>query len=184
MKRKKENAIRDAFFIAVSLYVAYYLVQSGLVERLTESFGSLSYLGIFLAGVFFTTVFTTAPSIVILSELAQVHSVVTVALLGAFGAVAGDYLIFRFVRDHVSEDIQFLMRYAKIRRLPKIFRTRLFHSLMPLLGALIIASPFPDELGLALLGLSKMNNTHFLMIAFTMNALGILAIGLVANALP
>jgi hypothetical protein len=183
MKRKKENAIRDAFFIAVSLYVAYYLVQSGLVASLTQSFGSLSYLGIFLAGIFFTTVFTTAPAIVILGELSQVHSVATVALLGAFGAVLGDYLIFRFVRDHISEDIQFLLRHAKIRRLPKIFSTRLFHSLMPFVGALIIASPFPDELGLALLGLSKVNNTHFLMIAFAMNAIGIFAIGLVAGSL-
>ncbi len=53
----------------------------------------------------------------------------------------------------------------------------------PMLDALIIASPLPDEFGVSLLGLSKVRVAVLLPIAFVMNFLGILAVAGVASVL-
>jgi hypothetical protein len=48
-------------------------------------------------------------------------------------------------------------------------------------GAIIIASPLPDELGLALLGVSTLSRPQFFLLSFAMNSLGIFIILLVAQ---
>jgi uncharacterized membrane protein YdjX (TVP38/TMEM64 family) len=47
---------------------------------------------------------------------------------------------------------------------------------MPFLGALIIASPVPDEIGVSILGLTKIRYWQFFMVTFILNALGIFLI--------
>jgi hypothetical protein len=51
------------------------------------------------------------------------------------------------------------------------------------LGALIIASPLPDEFGLALMGISRMRALVLMPISFVMNALGIYCIIWMVHAL-
>jgi hypothetical protein len=60
---------------------------------------------------------------------------------------------------------------------------RVFRAVMPFLGALIIASPLPDELGLVFLGISKLKTRYFLPLSFVLNFFGILIIGLIAKSL-
>ena len=50
-------------------------------------------------------------------------------------------------------------------------------------GALIIALPLPDEIGLVMMGLSRMKARHLIPISFVLNSLGIALVGLVARAL-
>lgn len=180
MRRKRNRVIFDFFLILVSIGVAVYIVETGAVHAFAASLASLEWAGAFFAGMLFTSLFTTAPAIAILGELVGEQSVVSVALIGALGAVVGDFILFQLVRDRVGADIRFLLGYTKHRRFPAIFKTRLFHSLTPFVGALIIASPLPDELGLALLGFSKVPERSFIFITYAMNALGILLIGWVA----
>ncbi len=182
-RRKKQHVLIDTLILLGSIIVAVLMVCTGVVHSLAASFNELGVWGSFLAGTFFTSMFTTAPAIVVLAELSQSNSLVVVAIFGGLGAALGDYLIFRFVRDRVAEDTKFLLAHSKFTRLPKIFKTRLSRFMVPLVGALIIASPLPDELGLALLGMSKMNDRRFLLLSFLLNAGGILIIGLVANSI-
>jgi len=182
-ERQKKQIIQDIFFVTISVIFAVVIARSGILHDLAASFSEFRYSSIFLAGMFFTSVFTTAPSIAMLAELAQGNSIFLVAILGGFGAMVGDYLIFSFFHDRISQDIKYLRKHSEIKRLPAIFRTRLFHWFMPFVGAFIIASPLPDELGLMLLGLSRMNERAFLLISFTMNTVGILIIGMIAIAL-
>jgi hypothetical protein len=182
-RKKRRQVLLDTLIVAASLLAAAFIVQTGIVHALAASFNELGVWGSFLAGTFFTSMFTTAPAIVVLAELSQSNPLMVVAIFGGFGAALGDYLIFRFVRDRVAEDTAFLLSHSKFTRLPKIFKTRLSRFMVPLVGALIIASPLPDELGLALLGMSKMNDRRFLLLSFLLNAGGILIIGLVANSL-
>lgn len=64
-----------------------------------------------------------------------------------------------------------------------MLRLRSARWLMGAVGMLIIASPLPDKLGIALLGFSKTKQRFFLLLSFTANFLGILAIGLAAQRL-
>ena len=94
----------------------------------------------------------------------------------------GDLLIFRFVKDKLSEDLLNLIKTSKSERLTSVIKIRGLKWMMPLIGALIIASPLPDEIGVAMLGLSKMKNSLFIPLSFALNSAGILVIGLIAKA--
>jgi uncharacterized membrane protein YdjX (TVP38/TMEM64 family) len=41
------------------------------------------------------------------------------------------------------------------------------------LGAIIIASPLPDEMGVGLMGISKLKTSQFILLSFVLNAIGI-----------
>jgi hypothetical protein len=62
-----------------------------------------------------------------------------------------------------------------------IFKTKLFYWFVPFFGAVIIASPFPDEIGVSMLGMSKLGSRYFLLISFVFNSLGIFIIGRLAQ---
>lgn len=183
MHKRKRRLEQDGVIILFSIALSFFLLKDGIIESFLGSFQGFQVLAIFIAGMFFTSVFTTAPAIAVLSVLAQNNNIFLVALLGGLGAMIGDYLIFRFVKDRISEDFKYVFGFSKKKRIPHIFRTKLFHWFAPFFGALIIASPFPDELGIAILGLSHTSNRFFLVISYTFNTLGILVIGILAKTL-
>lgn len=183
MNKRKKRLEQDGVIILFSIAISFFLLKDGLIESFLFSVQSFQILAIFVAGMFFTSVFTTAPSIAVLSVLAQNNNIFVVAFVGGLGAMIGDYLIFKFVKDRVSEDFKYVFGFSKRKRIPHIFRTKLFHWFAPFFGALIIASPFPDEIGIAILGLSHTNNKVFLTISYIFNSLGILAIGILAKTI-
>ena len=99
------------------------------------------------------------------------------------GAVIGDFLIFKFVRDELSHHITNLAMTPKTpRRIHQLFKNRWFRWVPFFLGGLIIASPLPDELGVSLMGISHADTKTFMVFSFCFNFIGIVLIGLVARA--
>ena len=182
-KHKNNSIVKDIGIILFSILVAVILVKTGVVKELLTTTREAEILGSFLAGIFFVSIFTAVPATVALAEIAQSNSIWLVAIFGGVGALVGDLIIFRFVRDHISEDITYLINKSKSKRLVSIFRLRSFKWLMPFLGALVVASPFPDEIGLTMMGLSKMKTALFVPLSFFLNSVGILIIGLIAKML-
>ncbi|MSU74230.1 hypothetical protein EXS57_00430 [Candidatus Kaiserbacteria bacterium] len=175
--------LHDVLLIVISLCVAALLVRTGILEGILASVRGTEFLGSFIAGLFFTSVFTTAPAIVALGGLAQVHSIVSVALWGALGAVIGDLIIFRFIRDRFAVHILELLRHRhKGKRVGMLLKLKLFRWVSFFVGGLIIASPLPDELGISLFGFSKIKTSWFIPLSFVFNFAGIVLIGLVAQA--
>lgn len=181
MERQKRQLLADFVFVLLSLTFAFYILSTGRAHNFMVGLGDLKFLGIFLSGLFFTSVFTTAPAIVLLAQFSEVTPMYILVPIGAFGAVVGDCIIFKLVRNRIAEDLRYIISFSKYRRLPKIFKTKLFHYFLPFLGSLIIASPFPNELGVAILGLSKVSSNQFYLISFIFNSLAILLIGIVAG---
>ena len=138
-------------------------------------------MGSFLAGLFFVSIFTAAPASVAIYELAQNTHPFVLALFGGLGGLVGDLLIFRFIRDNAVEDINYFLAHWKKKRRISIFEVKILKSLFPFLGALIIASPLPDEFGIALMGLTKMPTGQFVPISLSLNFLGILIIAVIAQ---
>lgn len=183
MSSHRNNLFKDMSIVALSVLIAIILVKTGAVIDLLSFSENLKLLGSFIAGIFFTSVFTTVPAMVVLAEIAQVNSVILVALFGGVGAMIGDLVIFRFVKNKLYEDVLYLLKKSKSERLTSIFRLRIFRWSMMFLGALVIASPLPDELGLMMLGFSKMKTSLFIPVSFSFNFLGILILGLIAKAI-
>ncbi|KKW19382.1 MAG: hypothetical protein UY63_C0015G0023, partial [Parcubacteria group bacterium GW2011_GWA2_51_10] len=74
----------------------------------------------------------------------------------------------------------YLLSTHKYRRFGAIFKRRMFRWAIPFVGALIIASPLPDELGITLMGVSKMRASSLVAISYVMNSLGIAVIAAIA----
>lgn len=184
-KRRKNNFLaRDIAIIALSVFVAVILVKTEVLVNILTATQERELLGSFIAGMFFTSVFTTAPAIVALGEIANANSIVLTAIFGGVGAVVGDLVIFRFIRDRFSEHLMELVGHRKAgRKVSALLHLRFFRWFTFVVGGLIIASPLPDELGIGLLGFSKMKILWFIPLSLTFNSIGILLIGLVAKAI-
>ena len=183
-RRERTHILIDVGLIVMSVLVAVILASTHALTRLITATSELELIGTFIAGMFFTSIFTTAPAIATLGEIALSQSVYMTALVGAIGSVLGDLLIFKFVRDRVAADIIELLREEGIlRRAKKILKFKHFRWFTLLAGVLLIASPLPDELGIALLGFSRVNARYFVMLSFVFNFLGILGIGFTARML-
>jgi len=182
-KHKNTSIVQNIGIILFSVLVAVILTKTGAVKELLTATKETEIIGSFLAGIFFVSIFTAAPATVALAEIAQSNSILLVAVFGGIGALIGDLIIFRFVKNHISEDITYLINKSKIKRLASVFSLRSFGWLVPFLGALAVASPLPDEIGLTMMGLSKMKMSLFVPLSFFLNFTGILIIGLIAKIL-
>ena len=176
--------LQDVVIIILSIFVAIILVKTEVLVRLLASAKELEILGSFIAGMFFTSIFTTAPAIVALGEIANANSVLITALFGGMGALVGDLIIFKFIKDRLSEHLLELIKHQSGgKRLRVLFKLKYFRWLNFLAGGFIIASPLPDELGISLLGFSKMRTSLFMVLSFSFNFVGIVLVGLIAKAL-
>lgn len=171
----------NSALFAVSMVVLVLLIDTHAAFELIEHFKTLSYVGAFIAGLLSPSTFTTIPAIVLLYGLANTLNPYATALIAGCGAMMSDYLIFRFFKDRVFEELQPIFGQFKSNRLVTLFHTPYFAWLMPIFGMLIIASPLPDEVGLGLISTRPIKTWQFMMLAFVLNTLGILAIVLGAR---
>lgn len=179
-KKSMQKLYRDLCIIAASIVFAIFLTRTGIFAEILLGSAENAYIGAFVAGLFFTSFFTTPLSIAAFATLAHSIDPFTLASIGVFGSVVGDLLLFLFVRHAVKEDMDSLLKIPTFNRLPHLFKRRIFHWILPFIGALVIASPLPDELGIALMGVSQMPLARLILISFAMNFLGILFIATLA----
>jgi len=176
--------MQDISIVVISILIALLLIKTNTIGSILESTSGLKFIGSFIAGMFFTSIFTTAPAIATLGELSQVNSIASVSFFGALGAVIGDLIIFRFVKDRLSEHLIELISHKSFwKRIKTIFLLKYFRWFTFLIGGFILASPFPDEIAISILGVSKMRITSFIFVSFIFNFLGIFVIGTIASAL-
>ncbi len=177
-----KKLIIDIFIITASIYIAIYLVHSGAIGKLVDLAGDNVLLVSLIAGLFFTSFFTTPPAIAVFASLAGEGNIFLIALIGGLGAVIGDSILFFFVRERIARDAGALMKGPKLKRVLRVLKKRRFRRILPVVGALIIASPLPDEIGLALIGVSTLSRPQFLLLSYCMNTLGILIILILSSA--
>lgn len=167
---------KNTGLVLVSLVLLYFLIETTVVQSFITRIGDLGYIGAFITGMFFVSTFTAVPAVVVLFHLADVLHPVEVAILAGVGAMLGDYVIFRLVKDQVFDELAPLFRKMHTPRTRRLFKTPYFAWFMPVLGVLLIASPFPDEVGVSILGLSKIRPWQFFLVTFSLNAVGIFVV--------
>ncbi len=170
---------RDAFIIVVSILGAYFLSTSSLLNNIFLVNAQSELIGVFFAGILFTSLFTTPIAIAMFITLSAAVNPIAMAGIGALGAVVGDVVLFSLVRFSFQKDVEHLLSVPRYRRFFAIFHRRMFRWILPFVGAVIIASPLPDELGVGLMGVSRMKTRSLVVVSYIMNAIGI---GLIAWA--
>ncbi len=169
---------KDLFIIAFSIVVAIILVKSNAITTLINSTKEYEILAGFISGIFYTSIFTVVPASATIIEIAQKFDPFFLAFIGGFGALLGDYIIFKYIRDNISGYIAAIAK--KIRR-ESVLESKLFSWSFSLIGAVIVASPLPDEIGLALMGITKMRTIYFVPISYILNFIGILVLALIGK---
>lgn len=168
----RHELAKDFVFILIGIAISIALVETGALDAIFGLIGHSAF-SVFVAGIFFTSAFTIAPAAIALARIAASAPIQEVALWGALGAVCGDLILFFFIRDRFAADLMQTLKPSFTRHILNSFHLGFLKWLSPILGALIIASPLPDEFGLTLLGLSKTRVAVLIPISFAMNWLGI-----------
>jgi hypothetical protein len=178
------HLVRDLAITFLSIILAFILVRIGMIEELVQMTKPVAFLTEIFAGILFTSTFTTPLAIVTFLELGREgFNPYLTAVIAGVGAVVGDVIIYKFVKDDLTEDLKILSKGMRKTLIGKVLKSKLFVWLTPVLGALIIASPLPDELGVGLLGLTKLDPRVFVIISYSLNTLGILSILLFGSTL-
>lgn len=169
--------------VLISVLVAIILGQNEIFKSWLLNLGSLEYIGALFAGMLFVSSFTVAISTVVIAIMTQNLHPMAIALIGGVGAVMGDYLIFKLVRSHLQQELAMLFGKQETSHIKALLHSKYIAWTLPVIGVFIIASPLPDELGVSLLGISKMSEARFILISYLSNAVGILMIASVAKVL-
>lgn len=185
LKSWREWEYKNLTILALSIAVAVVLSKVESFHNFLLNLGDLGYLGAFIAGILFVSIFTVASSTLILLILAEKLSPFAIGIIAGLGSVIGDYLIFKIIKNSLIEEIEPI--YASMggnyinRTIKAILETKYFNWLIPVIGALIIASPLPDEIGIILVGYNKMKTSKFLLVSFILNSIGIFLIVSASN---
>lgn len=162
----------------MSFIVAFWLAKNESLHSLLLNLGGFGYLGVFIGGILFISTFTVAVGTVMLLILAETLPPLGIGVVAGLGAVLGDFIIFtifRFAKDNWLQEViePVTVQLNRNHHLQRLFHSKYFSWSLPVIGAIIIASPLPDEVGVTLMGISKMKTYQFLAVSFILNALGI-----------
>ena len=169
---------KNLILFCLSIFVAITILKSDFIKSFILGLNDLNYLGVFISGLFFSYGLTTAPAISMLYLFSRTIHPVDVAVFGAIGAFISDYLIFRFIKYGLFDEIKMLADRVKFH--PHLNKTyiKILKKLSPLIAGIIIASPLPDEVAASILGSIKVNDKEFILISLISNFIGILIISL------
>lgn len=174
--------IKTSIFI-LSLSLAWWLVKNGYIRGLIDTILPLKLVAEIAAGVFYTSFLTAPISIAMLVILAEQNNPILTAALAGLGAVLGDFLIVKFFREKISSDLKEISKQFHLQKVNGILQKLHLDFLTPLIGAIIVASPLPDELGLMMLGASRLTYREIALLSYILNTAGMLLIVTPVNLL-
>lgn len=166
----------NLILLVLSVGAALWFSRQPWFIDFLHSLGGLGYLGAFIAGVLFVSTFTVPISVVILSVLNSHLSLPEICLAAGIGAMLGDFVMFHLVKDDLMEELKPVEKYIEGTHLWKLLHTRHFQWTLPVIGAIFIMTPLPNELGISLLKLARMPTPEFTLVSFLLNLVGIFSI--------
>lgn len=183
MDKNNKRLFIDAGVLLLSIIISIWFISGGHLQNFLNSILSVSILAAFIAGILFTFFITVPISIATFIILAQQNNPFQVAVIGGLGAMIGDLLIIKIFKDTILKDFHTLSKDLKLQKLFHFFKASHFNHLAPILGAILVMSPFPDEVGLMLLGISKLKYIQLVVLTFVLSTIGIFLITFSADFL-
>lgn len=181
---------KNLFLLVLGLAAAVFLYKYDPFHAFLLNIGELGYLGAFIAGFLYDFTVTVGTSIVILLVLAEELPAVGIGAFAAAGAIIGDILIFRLVRGGLARElapvigtIEKDLGRKRMKTLKHIASTKYFHWMLPVVAAMIIGSPFPDEIAFGLMGMTKIKTYQVFLLSAVFNFVGITLVLSAANFL-
>lgn len=166
-------AFKHTVSAVIVIAVFVLVLDTAIVQTLMQDIIGLGYLGMLLTGVLFVSFFTAAPAVVLLLAFSDSYNPFVIALIAGFGAMLGDYVILRFAEDKIGYELKPVAKKMKLIGFINLLHKKKYKPITATIGAIIVASPLPDEAGIALLGLSRISTMQLLLLIFALNSAGI-----------
>lgn len=170
--------------LAIIIVLSYLIFSNETVAGFFSRLGNLGYLGAFIAGLFYTFGFTSPISAGIFLTL-NPHNIWIAGILGGFGAMLCDLLIFDLIKFSFMDEFKLLSKTRFIRHINNFFKRdgllrKIKTYLLYGISGFLIASPLPDEAGIIMLaGLTRLKQSELSVIGFICNSIGILILLLI-----
>lgn len=164
----------------VIMLLTLLALNTALGAVVLEWFKSIGLIGGLIGGAMSVSMFTTAPALILIVEVAQHTNPVHLVIVASIGSIIGDWLIIKFLEDEVAKEIKPILKKFHILQYIRRFQRSKSRWLATVLGSILLALPLPDEFGIALMDISNIKRRHLLTICFMLNFIGL--IGLVAGS--
>ncbi len=171
----------EAWLLLASVVGAVIIVKTDALAEILAHVQGYDVPASFISGFLFSSGIVTPLAIGAFLESAKYIPAIELAVIGSVGAVCGDLLLFRFVRSQLVEYILRAALSPKALRFSRMIAKGPLWWVAPIMGAVVIASPLPDELGLLMMGISSIRLVQFVPLAFAANVAGIYIIVLAAQ---
>lgn len=176
-RRWRRYHFKNLTYFGISIVVGLILLKTPFFREIVFHLGNLGYIGAFFGGILFVSTFTVSIGTVLLLLLAETLHPVEIGIIAGMGAVIGDLVVFQYIRSKgLISEIKHFFEFFGDDKIIHLVHTKYFSWTLPVLGAIIVASPLPDELGVGLMGISKLKTSQFILLSFVLNAIGILLI--------
>ncbi len=176
-KKWRRYHYKNLTFFGISVVIGFILIETSLFRDFVFHLGNFGLISAFIGGILFVSTFTISIGTVLLLLLAETINPVYIGLIAGFGAVVGDLAIFQYVRNKgLISEIKHFFEFFGSDKLSHLIHSKYFSWSLPVIGAIIIASPLPDEIGVGLMGISKLKTFQFILLSFFFNFLGIFLI--------
>lgn len=177
MKRFVFKYPRITILLLVIIF-AYIIFGNPAVQEFLSKLGSLSYLGIFIAGIFYSFGFS-APFSTGFFLVLNPSNIWLAGIVGGIGAMLSNLFIFKFVKISFTSEFQELKKVKWIKSLGKLSRKLFSQKLRKFfaysIAIFLIASPLPNEWGVVVLEeFAKMEEKLFAIFSFVLSTIGIL----------
>lgn len=163
------------------IIAAYVIFRNPAVNAFFSNLGETGHMGAFIAGLFYSYGFTGPISAGVFLSLDPSINILKAGLLGGFGALIADIIIFLFIKSIFMEEFELLKEEKAITGISKfvnkITEKAKFvrHLIIYILASILLGSPLPDEAGIIILaGLTEIKPVPFILISFICNTAGIL----------
>lgn len=173
-KRWHRYHYKNLTYLAISFIIGIVLIRNELFHNFLITIGDLGYVGAFIGGALFVSTFTISIGAIVLALLAKSLHPLEIGVIAGCGAVFSDFVIFHFIRSkELISEVKHFFDYFGGDKITHLLHSKYFSWTLPVIGAIIIASPLPDELGVGLMGISRMKTYQFIIVSFLLNSIGI-----------
>lgn len=173
MKWFRNYKYKGLTLVFISILLTIFLSKYNFLNDGLFNLRHIPFIGSFIAGILYVSASTAALGVLMLSDLATTSSSLEIAIIAGLGGAVADFVIFRFFKGNLIGEITPIYNRFGGKHLTKLMYHKYFRWSLPIVGAIIIASPFPDELGISLMGLTKIKNYQFIVLSFILDAAGI-----------
>ena len=159
--------------IFISILLTIFLSKYNFLNEPLFNLRHTPFLGSFIAGILYVSASTAALGILMLSDLAKTISPIEIAIIAGLGGAVADFTLFRFFKGDLIGEITPIYNKFGGRHLTRLMYHKYFRWSLPIIGAIIIASPIPDELGISLMGLSRIKTYQFVLLSLVLDITGV-----------